>query len=71
MTAVTHFITGKKIFDCPLKLEKNDILIVEGLHALNEEITRDIPKEDLADALINMANEHGGGDNITVALIYR
>ena len=28
-------------------------------------------KEDLADALINMANEHGGGDNITVALIYR
>lgn len=28
-------------------------------------------KESLASFLINKANEHGGGDNITVALIYR
>ena len=46
MTPTYNFITGKKIFNLPLKLEKNDILIVEGLHALNEEITRDIPKEN-------------------------
>ena len=29
-----------------LKLEENDILIVEGLHALNEQITTSIPKEN-------------------------
>ena len=46
MTPTYNFITGKKMFNRPLKLEKNDILIVEGLHALNEEITRDIPKEN-------------------------
>lgn len=28
-------------------------------------------KEELAQVLIDKANEHGGGDNITVALIYR
>ncbi len=29
-----------------LKLEKNDILIIEGLHCLNEKLTQSIPKEN-------------------------
>jgi len=29
-----------------LKLEENDILIIEGLHSLNEELTKSIPKEN-------------------------
>jgi len=29
-----------------IKLEKNDILIIEGLHGLNEELTKDIKRED-------------------------
>ena len=29
-----------------LKLEKNDILIIEGLHCLNEKLTESIPKEN-------------------------
>ena len=45
MTPTYDFITGKKIFNKPLQLEKNGILIIEGLHALNEKITHNIPKE--------------------------
>ena len=44
ITPTYDFITGKKVFNKKLKLDKNDILIVEGLHALNEEISREIPK---------------------------
>lgn len=39
------FITGKKNFDRNLRLEKNDILIVERLHVLNEQISKNIPKK--------------------------
>ena len=46
VTPTYDFISGKKNFNRPLKLEENDILIVEGLHALNEEISRDIPKKN-------------------------
>lgn len=31
----------------PLRLEKDDILIIEGIHGLNPELTRDIPAEQL------------------------
>lgn len=46
ITPTYDFIEGKKNFNRPLKLEENDILIVEGLHALNEAISKDIPKEN-------------------------
>lgn len=46
VTPVYDFIEGKKNFNRPLKLEENDILIVEGLHALNEQISKEIPKEN-------------------------
>lgn len=39
------FIEGKKQFNRPLQLEDNDILVIEGLHALNEVICKDIPKK--------------------------
>ena len=41
-----NFITGKKEFNRKIKLEKNGLLVVEGLHALNEILTREIPKEN-------------------------
>ncbi len=44
ITPTYDFLTGKKVFNKPLKLLENDILIVEGLHALNEEISKEIPK---------------------------
>lgn len=46
VTPTYDFITGKKQFNRPLKLEENDILIVEGLHALNEDISKEIPKKN-------------------------
>lgn len=46
VTPTYDFIEGKKNFNRPLKLEENDILIIEGLHALNEAISKEIPKEN-------------------------
>lgn len=38
------FISGKKVFEgATIKLEYGDILILEGIHALNPEMTPDIP----------------------------
>lgn len=42
-----NFITGEKEFkNKPVKLEKNQILIVEGLHAISEKINGVIPKKN-------------------------
>ena len=43
VTPTYNFIAGKKEFTNTLKLEENDILIVEGLHALNDELTKEVP----------------------------
>ncbi len=41
-----NFITGKKEYKRTVSLGKNDILIIEGLHALNEELLTNIPKKE-------------------------
>ena len=41
-----NFITGKKEFTKTLKLEDNGILIIEGLHALNDELTKDVSSKN-------------------------
>ncbi len=42
-----NFITGKKEYiGDSLKLNNNDIIIIEGLHALNDELTCSIPREN-------------------------
>ena len=41
------FIKGEKEFGVrKIKLEKNDILIIEGLHTLNEKLTSSIPRDN-------------------------
>ena len=41
-----NFYKGKREYlDKKIRLEKKDILIIEGLHAINEELTKTIPKE--------------------------
>ena len=41
------FITGKKEFnDKHLKIEENEILIIEGIHTLNEKLTKNVPREN-------------------------
>ena len=39
-----NFITGMKEYHKTIQMKENDILIVEGLHALSEELLTDIPK---------------------------
>ena len=46
ITPTYNFITGKKEFNKPLKLEENDVLIIEGLHALNDELSSEIPNKN-------------------------
>lgn len=38
-----NFLTGKKEYNRHIKLKDNDIILIEGLHCLNEELTKDIP----------------------------
>ena len=46
VTPTYDFIAGKKTFNRSLQVGENDILIVEGLHALNEEISKEVPKKN-------------------------
>ncbi len=39
-----NFFTGKKEFKETLKLEEKDILLMEGIHALNAELLKNIPR---------------------------
>jgi len=39
------FVEGKKIYNKPLQLHENDLLIIEGLHALSEELLKEIPRK--------------------------
>ncbi|ADQ46945.1 AAA ATPase [Caldicellulosiruptor kronotskyensis 2002] len=40
-----NFIERKRTFERPVKLEKNDIIIIEGIHGLNRRLTPMIPDE--------------------------
>ena len=44
-TPIFDFSLGKKVFKKTIKMNSNDILIIEGLHALNENILTNIPKK--------------------------
>ena len=41
-----NFISRKKEYKRTIQMQKNDILIIEGLHALNENILKNIPKKN-------------------------
>ena len=41
---VYNFITGEPEYTNHMKLDKNDILIIEGIHGLNPEILKNIPR---------------------------
>jgi len=46
ITAPTFdFIEGKKIFNKTLQMGEKDILVIEGLHALSDEILKEIPRK--------------------------
>ncbi len=41
-----NFILGKKEFKSKMKMNKEDILLIEGIHALNPKVLEHIPKEN-------------------------
>ena len=42
-----NFVTGHREFhETPMHLEENDILVVEGIHCLNEALTLQIPRDE-------------------------
>lgn len=46
VTAPTFdFIEGKKIFNKTLQMGETDILVIEGLHALSDEILKEVPRK--------------------------
>lgn len=46
ITPTYNFVTGKKIFNKPLQILDKDILIIEGLHALNGNLLKNINKKN-------------------------
>lgn len=45
MAPTFDFVEGKKIFNKSLQMKENDILIIEGLHALSNDLLKDISKD--------------------------
>ena len=43
-TPTFNFITGKKEYRKQIQMKENDVLVIEGLHALSDELLKDIPK---------------------------
>jgi len=41
---VYNFLTGEPEYKLPMKLGKDDVLVIEGIHALNPEILKNIPR---------------------------
>lgn len=46
ITPIFDFVKGEKIFNKAIKLGESDILIIEGLHALNDKLLDNIPKKN-------------------------
>lgn len=46
ITPTYNFVLGKKDFNKPIKMNENDILIIEGLHALNDNLLKNIHKKN-------------------------
>lgn len=64
MIPVFDFTSGKRLPGRKIKMQKNQILIIEGIHGLNEKLTHQIPKSSKLKIYIsaltqmNIDNEH-------------
>lgn len=38
------FIAGKKFYEKTIQMKENDVLVIEGLHALSDDLLKDIPR---------------------------
>jgi len=56
-TPVYNFVSGKKEFTKTIKMEKNDILLIEGIHALDSKILTNIPRNKILKVYISPLTE--------------
>ncbi len=62
---VFDFMTGRRSEKTNrIRLEKDDVIIVEGLHALNPKISAALPRENLFEIYISVASRFYDGDEI-------
>ncbi len=74
-----NFYIGKKEYKSKMKLEENDILMIEGIHGLNNRILENIPKENkyriylsaLAELNLDQHNRISTADNRLLRRIVR
>ena len=52
-----NFITGEKEFKKTMQLEENDILLIEGIHAMNPKLLANIPKENKIKIYLSALND--------------
>ena len=52
-----NFITGEKEYKKTMKLEENDILLIEGIHAMNPKLLTNIPKENKIKIYLSALND--------------
>ena len=56
-TPVYNFVSGKKEFTKTLTMNKNDILLIEGIHALDPKILTNIPRNNIIKVYISPMTE--------------
>lgn len=56
-TPIYNFVSGKKEFTKTIKMDKNDILLIEGIHALDPKILTNIPRSKFLKVYISPLTE--------------
>lgn len=52
------FAVGTKVYSRkPLKIEKNDLIILEGIHCLNPELTKEVPSDEIFRVYVSALTE--------------
>ena len=57
MVPTYSFLLGKKEFKDEMSLEEDEILLIEGIHALNPKVLEHIPKEDKTTVYLSALTE--------------
>jgi uridine kinase len=62
-----NFVLGKKEYNSTLKLEEDNILLIEGIHALNPKVLEHIPKENKVCIYLSALNELNVDDHVRIS----
>ena len=62
-----NFVLGKKEYNNKLILEDDNILLIEGIHALNPKVLENIPKENKTNIYLSALNELNVDDHVRIS----